>query len=266
MRVSRCVSFTAHNFFIGMTQYLEFQCNYTGILIYIYEMNFDQTIATINTLLSKKRPETFNSSWILKHTPQCYRFICQNVRTETSSIDWVKITYALEWKYQRRWAPGRMRKNPIPHEDTTEVKTIIDKYRNKLYVFIAPQDLTDKRIRDIISITLVRLAQNGNLSAEKEVMKLVTYTVNDWLEKYYFLNRWQGYEDGIQKQLTGCIRRYRYTGSFLNYVFRTLEYSGRGIRPFYAYSLDEPVAWDAEKRKIENVVQDSETGEIKIYN
>lgn len=229
-------------------------------------MDFDQTIQTINKLLAKKKPESFNSSWILKHVPRCYRFIHRNVRTETDVIDWDKVTYALEWKYQRRWAPGRLKKNPLPYENPVEVEVITNKYRDKLYVFIAPQDLADRRVRDIISISLVRLAQNGNLSARQEVIKLVTYTINDWIEKYYFLTRWQGYEEEIQKQLEGCIRRYRYTGSFLNYVFRTLEYAGRGIRPFYAYSLDEPVAWGAEKTKIENVIRDPETGQAKMYS
>jgi len=228
-------------------------------------MDFDRVIETINALLSKKRPDSFNGSWILRYAPHCYRFIQKNVRTEVGSIDWDKITYSLEWKYQRRWAPGRQKKIPLPYKDTAEVKVITNKYRDKIYVFIAPQDLIDRRVRDIISISLVRLAQNGNISAKQEVMKLVTYTITDWLEKYYFLNRWQGYEEEVQKQLDGCIRRYRYTGSFLNYVFRTLEYAGRGIRQFYAYSLDEPVAFDAEKRKVENVVQDLETNKAKIY-
>ncbi len=228
-------------------------------------MHFNDVIITLDKLLVKKNPPSFNSSWILKHAPRCYRFIWRNVRTETGGIDWDRVTYALEWKYQRRWAPGRSRKNPRPYENALEVEAVTRKYRDKLYVFIAPQDLIDRRIRDIISITLVRLAQNGNLLAKHEVMKLVTYTISDWLEKYYFLNRWQGYEEEVQKQLAGCIRRYRYTGSFLNYVFRTLEFAGRGIRPFYAYSLDEPVAWDTEKRKIENVIQDPETGEVRMY-
>ncbi len=228
-------------------------------------MHFDDVIITLNKLLVKKSPLSFNSSWILKYAPHCYRFIWRNVRAETGGIDWDTVTYALEWKYQRRWAPGRSRQNPIPYENIVEVDAVTSKYRNKLYVFIAPQDLTDRRTRDIISITLVRLAQRGNLSAKNEVIKLVTYTISDWLEKYYFLNRWQGYEEEAQRQLEGCIRRYRYTGSFLNYVFRTLEFAGRGIRPFYAYSLDEPVSWDTEKKKVENVVQDPETGEAKMY-
>jgi hypothetical protein len=228
-------------------------------------MDFEHAVTILNRLLAKKKPSTFNSSWILKYAPHCYRFIYKNIRTETGGIDWDKVTYALEWKYQRRWAPGRLKKNPIPYENSNETEVIMNKYRSKFYVFIAPQDLTDRRVRDIISITLVRLAQNGNLTAKQEVIKLVSYTITDWLEKYYFLNRWQGYKEEVQKQLEDCIRRYRYTGSFLNYVFRTLEYAGRGIRPFYAYSLDEPVAWDAEKKKIENVIQDPNTGEAKLY-
>ena len=229
-------------------------------------MDFDQAIQTINKLLSKKKPGAFNSSWILKHAPRCYRFFHKHIRTDLGGIDWDKVTYALEWKYQRRWAPGRLKKNPTPYENAGEVDAIINKNRDKLYVFIAPQDITDRRVRDIISISLVRLAQNGNLTAKQEVMKLVTYTISDWLEKYYFLNRWQGYEEEVQKQLEGCIRRYRYTGSFLHYVYRTLEYAGRGIRPFYAYSLNEPVAYGADKCHIDNVVQDPETGAAKMYD
>jgi hypothetical protein len=97
-------------------------------------------------------------------------------------------------------------------------------------------------------------------------MKLINYTVDEWLYNYYFLNRWQGYRDELEKQIEGCIRRYRYTGSFLHYVFRTLEYAGRGISPFYAYSLDKTIAQDASKTIIESVVKDSETGRLELYN
>jgi len=116
-------------------------------------MNFDQAIKTINKLLAKKKPGSFNSSWILKYAPRCYRFVHRNIRTEFGGIDWDKVTYALEWKYQRRWAPGRPKKNPIPYENPAEVDSIINKNKEKLYVFIAPKDLTNRHVRDIISIS-----------------------------------------------------------------------------------------------------------------
>jgi len=229
-------------------------------------MSFEQIINRLNGLLNKEKPDTFNSSWILKRSPASYRFITKNVRTETGGIDWDRVTYALEWRFQRRWSPGHCRKNRKPYRDYSEVKLILKQNQQKLYVFVTAPNLSDRRVRDIISISLVRLAQKGNLSAQEELMKLINYTVDEWLHNYYFLSRWQGYRDELEKQIGACIRRYRYTGSFLHYVFRTLEYAGRGIRPFYAYSLDQPVGWDAQKTMIENVVRDPATGEAKIYD
>lgn len=229
-------------------------------------MKFEQIIGCLNRLLNKKNPKLFNSSWIRKNSPTSYNFIRRNIRTDIGAIDWDKVTYALERKLQRRWSPSHHKKNKKPYRDYSEVKVILKKNKDKLYVFIASQNLEDRRVRDIISISLVRLAQNGNLSAKKELMKLIGYTVDEWLYNYYSLNRWQGYKEKLEKQIEGCICRYRYTGSFLNYVFRTLEYAGRGMRPFYAYSLDSPVAWDSKKTLIENVVKDPETGEVKIFD
>jgi len=120
-------------------------------------------------------------------------------------------------------------------------------------------------IDNIISIRLVRLAQRGNFTAKQEIMRLVQYAVDEWLDRSDYMSRWRGYDEKVRETIEGCIRRYRYTGSFFKYVYRTLQYVGRGIHPFYAYSLDEPVAIDADKRKIENVVQDPETGEIGQY-
>lgn len=228
-------------------------------------MDFDQVITILNRILTDKNPNTFSSSWVRTNAPQCYRFICRKVRTETGRIDWDKVTIALEKRFQRRWTPGRKANRPVPYEDPSEVEAVLSKYPNKLYVFIVPSDRTDQKIRNLISISLVRLAQYGNLSAKEEAMKLVRYTIDGWLERYRFMSRWASYNEEIQRHLEGCIRRYRYTGSFLNYLFRTLQYAGRGLPPAYEYSLDEPVAPGSRKCWIENVYQDAETNELHIY-
>jgi len=171
----------------------------------------------------------------------------------------------LEKRFQRRWTPARKANSPTPYEDPSEVEAVLSKHPDKLYVFIVPSDRSDRIIRNLISISLVRLAQYGNLSAKKEAMKLVRYTIDGWLERYRFMSRWASYDEEIQKHLEGCIRRYRYTGSFLNYLFRTLQYAGRGLPPAYEYSLDEPVAPGSRKCWIENVYQDAETNELHIY-
>lgn len=228
-------------------------------------MDFDETISTLNRILADEEPATFSSSWILKYAPQCYRFIYKNIRTENGRIDWDKVTFALERKFQRRWTPGRKPNSLASYEDSSEVDAILNKYRDKLYVFLTPSDLNDRRIRNAISISLVRLAQHGNQLAKQEAVKLVRYTVDDWIARYRFMSRWEGYDEEIQKHLEACIRRYRYTGSFLKYLFRTLQYAGRGLRPLYTCSLHEPVAYGSRKCKIENVYKDAETNEIRIH-
>ena len=228
-------------------------------------MDFEKAISILNKLLTDKDPDTFSSSWVLKHSPQCYRFICKNIRTEPGRIDWDKVTFALEKKFQRRWTPGRKANSSVPYEDMSEVNAVLNKYPDKLYVFLAPSDRADRIIRNMISISLVRLAQYGNLLAKQEAMKLIGYTIDDWIERYRFMSRWAGFDEQIQKHLEGCIRRYRYTGSFVNYLFRTLQYAGRGLPPVYEYSLDEPVAFGSRKCWLENVYEDVETNEFGVY-
>jgi len=199
-------------------------------------VNFEGVVAVLNRLLARRYPETFNSSWIRRHAPACYHFIHKRVRAEVGGIDWDRVTYALERKYQRLWNPRRRRQKR--YRSSREIHLILNKYREKLYVFVAPVDGNDLRIRERIAISLVRLAQSGNVLGRLQLLKFVRYTVDIWLDTYPHISRWRGRTDEIKKQLEGCIRRYRYIGSFFNYIFRTLACAGRGIRPLYLCSLD----------------------------
>jgi hypothetical protein len=100
----------------------------------------------------------------------------------------------------------------------------------------------------------VRVAQRGNILAQKEAVKWVTYIVDDWIEKYWQICRWKGYTDEIEEKIEGCVRRYRYTGSFIGYLFKTLEYSARGKPP--QYSLDDSVL-DGAKTRIDFIIEDN---------
>ena len=265
--IFRCTEpiFRIDNNFQFSEQRIIEKSGYVQERLFMKKINFEIAIIIINSLLSRKCPETFNSSWILKHAPACYYFIRKNIRTEMGTIDWDRITRALEVKHQRRWVPKRQPAKGKTYYNGNEVDAVLNSYQDKLYVFVVSNNRTDKRTWDIISIRLVRLAQRGNISAEQEVIKLVRYTVDEWLDQSSHLSRWKGYDDEIQKHIEGCIYRYRYTGSFFNYVYRTLEYAARGIRPFYLYSLDEPLMNETNKRWIETVIKDPESGDIGLY-
>jgi hypothetical protein len=100
----------------------------------------------------------------------------------------------------------------------------------------------------------VRIAQKGNMAAKKEIMKLVRFTIDDWIEHNPKISRWKGYEYLITKHIEDCIRRYRYSGSFMGYLFKTLEYAGRGLRPINVYYLEDS-SYPGGRKRIDIIAQ-----------
>jgi len=225
-------------------------------------MDFDSAIKTINKLLRKKQPNTFNSSWIRGYAPHIYRFFQKNIRRESGGIDWDRITRALSRKFCRRWITSRRNGTKL-YRSKAEVKIILRKYDGKLYTFLTPDDKDNNSIRDIISVALVRIAQKGNVTAKREIIKLVKFTIDEWIEHNPKISRWKGYEYLIQERIEGCVRCYRYSGSFMGYLFKTLEYAGRGLRPIVVHSLDDS-PYPGGRKRIDKIAQNPVTEEILI--
>jgi hypothetical protein len=224
-------------------------------------MNFRACIKTLNQILHDKNPQEFSSSWIFNHAPSVYRFIFKKVRTELGPIDWDKITIALPRRYQKRWIRYRQRRRK-EYENQEELERVIGKHRDKLYVFIAISNDKEKKLRHRLTIDLVRVAQKGNSLAIRELVGLLRYIVDEWLDRYYFFRRWKGAESELENAIKGCIQRYRYTGTFFGYLFKTLEYSAYALKPFY--SLDDYLP-GTDMRVSETIGQDAETGEIHMH-
>lgn len=226
-------------------------------------MNFERAIKTTTKLLKKQDPKTFSSSWIYAHCPSVYHFVRINFRTETGNIDWDRFTIVLPRKYSKRWIRYK-RKPAKPYENQDELNIILDKYQDKMYTFVALVGDNDKETRNQITIALVRISQKGNVLAQQELVKWLKYTVDDWVDRFYPLFKWKGYTDDIEEKIIGCIYRYKYTGSFFGYLFKTLEYSARGMRSLQVWSLDDPVGEDGAT-KIDFVSIDQETGIAKVF-
>lgn len=201
-------------------------------------MNIESVINIMNNILAKKQPETFNRAWVRINAPYVYRYIRKEIRIESGGIDWDRITRGLNPKYQKQWT-GSLRKTAKSYRNKAEVDAVLQHYNDKLYTFITSENRNDEHLRDIISISLVRNAQKGNIAARQEIIKLLSFTIDDWIERNPSLSSWRGYEPLIQTRLECCIRCYRYSGSFTRYVFKTLEYAARGLKPLIAYSLDD---------------------------
>ncbi len=228
-------------------------------------MNYNQAIKNLNRSLLKRNPPTFNQSWVRSCVRKSFDYFVKNITTEFGDVNWDKIICCLEHDYQKLWLKGaKLKKKVILYEDIPEVEAITTKYKEKLYTFLAQMDKEDKRACDEIIIRLVRTAQKGNLLAKQKAIVFIKQLVGSWIETEYF-QYWRGYDDLLEVNIDRCIRRYRYSGSFIIYLRRTLEYSGRALRPIEAYSLDEN-SIITERSKSESVIKDSETGEIIIYS
>ncbi|MFA6094753.1 MAG: hypothetical protein WC757_02590 [Candidatus Paceibacterota bacterium] len=217
-------------------------------------MNFRTAVKNLNKELRAKHPTTFSSSWILINTPAVYNYIRLNFRTENGDIDWDKVTVALDREFQRKWVRYRCRQ-VRQYENQTEVDCILNKYKDKLYVFFAALNKKDQRLRDKIIISLVRMAQKGNTLAQNTLTYWIKFIVDDWIDKYPQIWRWRGFSDPVEDKIAGCVRCYRYTGTFLGYLFKTLEYSSKALKPLY--SLDDPVL-DGSKTRIDYVILEQE--------
>lgn len=202
-------------------------------------INFEKAIRNINRSLAKKQPTTFNHKWIKNRCRASYEFIIKNIKTELGEPDWDLIVSKLERHNQRLWMRKTKRIEFESYEDKKELNLVLDCYKNKLYTFLGQIDNEDRIICDWISIKLVRLCQRGNLSAKKKIVSLLENLVDQWIEFDKSLYSWKGYNELKTKNIEVCIRRFRYAGSFLGYLHRTLQYVGLGLVPIEKFSLDE---------------------------
>jgi hypothetical protein len=216
-------------------------------------MGFERIIKILNDVLSEKNPSKFSSSWILQNAPCVYRYINKNVRTENDDIDWDRVTSSLDRSFCKRWVRYRQKSIRV-YESQSEVNIILSKYKDRLYTFIAYATEDDKKMQSRMLISLVRLTQKGNICAEQEVVKWITYITDDWIDRYPQMYRWRGYADEVDGHIKGCVKRYRYTGSFLGYLFKTLEYSVRGKPPLV--SLNDNIFGDKTREEYAKVEED----------
>ena len=226
-------------------------------------MNLNQAIKNINQSITKKQPETINPQWIKHRCKVSYKYLINNFKNEFGEIDWDFITAKLDRRLQGLWLRRVKRNFPDLYEDKRELDLILNKYSDKLYLFLSQSNQDDRSLCDQMSIRLVRLSQKGNILAKKKLLEFVPYIIDQWIEGYR-LKHWRGYDNLIIEHLEACIRRYRYSGSFLGYLFRTLEYCGRALRPLESFSLNQP-SQITERMAIDRVVKDVDTDRIIIY-
>ncbi len=226
-------------------------------------MNFEKAIEQLTNKIEELKPESISPSWIYWQIPASYRYFYRHQKCSLGYVNWDIVTKSLPYEYQRKWQFIKSRKkNQYNHEQ--ELQKLIDEYREQLYVFVCAITKEEFSWRDMISIRLARVAQAGNYLAWEYLHSLLVQMVDDWIFDYKSLHRLSGYNDLIEDKIEVCIRRFRYSGSFTTYLFRTLQYTTLGLRSVKAYSLDEPY-FDTGRSKLDFVIRNLETGEVELF-
>jgi hypothetical protein len=221
-------------------------------------MDIKQAIKNIDRSIIKKNPQSFHPNWIKYRCKASYKYIVNNTKDEFNQTDWDLIISQLQRYNQGLWLKKKRGKRKLMslYEDKEELDVIINKYKEKLYTFISRENKEDKLICDLISIKLVRLSQKGNSLAKDKALTMLKYLVDYWIEFDRSFFNWKGYNDLADNHIDACIRRFRYAGSFVGYLYRTLEFSGRGLTPLEKFSLDD-YSLVSNKRKIETFIKKS---------
>lgn len=222
------------------------------------EYDFYKATQTLNAVLKQKRPKTFDPLWIERNVEDLYKYLSRYVQTDSGEVDWDAVTLTLDRRFQKRWYWYRPKRvlDAIPYENKHELDGILSKYQNKLYTALVSVNEQEEKIRDQIFIGLVRLAQKGNVLAQKQIIDWLNFVINEWIESLSDFAKWKGYPDDITKRIQACIRCYRYTGTFIGYVYRTFHYSARGL--LHTSSLNDPVG-KGTKTRIDYVMKEDGT-------
>jgi hypothetical protein len=217
-------------------------------------MDLAKATKNINRSLTNKQPIFFNPIWIKYRCMVSYEFITKNIKTECGEPDWDLVVSKLERFNQKLWLKGRKRVVADSYADKIELDKILDKYNNKLYTFLSAKDRDDKIVCDWISIRLVRLSQKGNVLAKNKLKILLSHVIDGWIEYDRSMFVWKGYGELVVERIEVCIRRFRYAGSFLGYLYRTLQRSGLGLVSLEKFSFDD-ISPVTKKRKIDSFIK-----------
>jgi hypothetical protein len=216
--------------------------------------DFCKATETLNAILKQERPKSFDPLWIEQQDEGLYKYMSKNIRTETGAVDWDAVTITLERRFQKRWYWYNKRKAiaALPYENKEELDFILAKYQSKSYTVFVQENENDRKVRDKILISLVRVSQKGNVLAQQKLIEWLTLIVTEWIEYLPPIAKWKGYPDGIIENIQQCIRCYRYTGTFIGYLYKTFLYSARGLRS--TCSLNDPIG-KGNKTRIDFVIQ-----------
>lgn len=201
----------------------------------------DEVKKDLIDLLQEKKPKHFNPSWIMEQNSSLYQRMTRMFRTDKGFIDWNTIISSLPQELSGRWTKHRTYEESVPdttYSDEEQVRVALGAYTDKLYTFYGTVDPEDKTIRDEICDILIRLAQKGNLSAEKLLMDNVVYLAFNWIEEKDALKNIRYHMADIPELIRKAIYRFNSDHALRKTPFAGYLFSYLKIAAIHKYKGD----------------------------
>lgn len=201
----------------------------------------DEVKKDLIDLLQEKKPKHFNPSWIMEQNNSLYQRMTRMFRTDKGFIDWNTIISSLPQELSGRWTKHRTYEESVPdttYSDEEQVRVALGAYTDKLYTFYGTVDPEDKTIRDEICDILIRLAQKGNLSAEKLLMDNVVYLAFNWIEEKDALKNIRYHMADIPELIRKAIYRFNSDHALRKTPFAGYLFSYLKIAAIHKYKGD----------------------------
>lgn len=212
-----------------------------------HERTKKSALIELNDLIERENPKEISYRLIQRLNPNLLEFLRKNFRNKSGRIDWVFIVKNLNPKFRDRFIFPVNHNYNTPkesYEDMNEVdKNLVD-LKKYLYTFIDTNpDSTGEtnEKRNEICMILIDLAKKGNINAERELINLISYLADRWIEALPNFKVWDFHKDRLHETIRRCVYNYQPKGPFVGYVFKSLKMAALGLERVKEISFEDHI-------------------------
>ena len=180
-------------------------------------------------IFEQEKPDQISSRWLEKKSRQDYRVILTRIgKDKNSRSNWKKFTDLLPEDMAKCWKPPTKNMDELiseePYFDSEETDTVVNKHRDKMYVFYTLIDKEkDRDEREKIVKEMREIILKGNIDALDRLIGHLLFTTEKWIEDDPELEIYKYAKEEVKKIITRCIYRHDPAkGKFSSYLYISL--------------------------------------------
>ncbi len=161
-----------------------------------------------------------------------YAFLLLNFKDVKGGVDWKLVSEQSGIDFDDKFLPPKNHKRSTPeqqYENNEEMQKAIGDNKKYLYTFLQSDPGREFEKRNEICTVLINLAKKGNKSAENEIINLISYLADRWVETIPNFEVWKYHKDRELEIIRRCIYNFEPKVPFVGYVYKTLKMASLGL-------------------------------------